>query len=240
MNWRCIYDPDMVTILRATYAAGHQIGNRMSLILSRSLHTETLTDGWGHDHSSQLTREDFDNQVEWVNDALEKVLGIRCVQNFCHDGAALTCTVCRPALFRPPYGEYDDENLQVLAARNFSAAVNWDHVSGSGTGTSLDASNAMYSQVATTYPTPHIVLQHEQDTGTPGMILPAAISQLKQAGYRLVTLSECLNIPPYQWVGQPQQRDVGRTRTIMSVFVADLPFAVYLDLRGQTWPGTAA
>lgn len=26
-NWRCIYDDDMVTELRATFAAGHQIGN---------------------------------------------------------------------------------------------------------------------------------------------------------------------------------------------------------------------
>jgi hypothetical protein len=57
MNWRCIYDPEMVDILRATYAAGHQIGNRK--------------------HGSQLARDDFDNQVEWVNEALEKILGIR-------------------------------------------------------------------------------------------------------------------------------------------------------------------
>ena len=81
MNWRCIYDPEMVDILRATYAAGHQIGNRKQvlplLLISPLLTAKFSLDGWGHDHGSQLARDDFDNQVEWVNEALEKILGIR-------------------------------------------------------------------------------------------------------------------------------------------------------------------
>ena len=81
MNWMCIYDPAMVDILRATYAAGHQIGNRkLSFVYSLRARPDILViDGWGHDHSSQLERADFDNQVEWVNEALEKILGVRYV-----------------------------------------------------------------------------------------------------------------------------------------------------------------
>ena len=35
-------------------------------------------------------------------------------------------------------------------------------------------------------------------------VLPFAISVLQQAGYRLVTLAECVGQNPYQWVGSPQ------------------------------------
>lgn len=173
MNYRCIYDPEMVDILRETYAAGHQIANH----------------GWSHDRSSLLSDEDFDEQVELVEEALIKILGIK------------------PAYFRPPYGDYDDANIATLAARNYSAVTNWNHVSGSGTGTSIPDSYAMYANLATQFPAPQMVLQHEQDQGSPNQILPQAITELKAAGYRLVSVEECLGIPAYQWVGAPQQRD---------------------------------
>lgn len=45
------------------------------------------------------------------------------------------------------------------------------------------------------------------------VIVPFAIKALKDAGYRLVTLAECLGKPAYQWQAAPQARDV---RTIFS------------------------
>lgn len=173
MNYRCIYDPDMVQELRNTYDAGHQIANH----------------GWGHDHSSQLTDDQFDDQVAWVEEALVKILGVV------------------PNHFRPPYGDYNDANLAVLTARNYSAAVLWDQVSGPGTGTSVDDSSAMYRRVAATFPQNHIVLNHEQDTAAITQIIPNAIRELQDAGYRLVTTAECLGVPAYQWVGEPEERD---------------------------------
>lgn len=146
----------------------------------------------GHDHSSQLTDEQFNNQVAWVEEALIKILGVVFVPNH----------------FRPPYGDFDDANIAVLSARNYSAAVIWDQVSGPATGTPVDASNQMYQRVAATFPQNHIVLNHEQDTVAITQIIPNAIRELQSAGYRLVTTSECLGVPAYQWVGQPQQRDV--------------------------------
>jgi peptidoglycan/xylan/chitin deacetylase (PgdA/CDA1 family) len=144
----------------------------------------------GHDHSSQLTDEQFNNQVAWVEEALIKILGVV------------------PNHFRPPYGDFDDANIAVLSARNYSAAVIWDQISGPATGTTVDASNQMYRTVAATFPQNHIVLQHEQDTVAITQIIPAAIRELQSAGYRLVTTSECLGVPAYQWVGEPLERDV--------------------------------
>lgn len=175
-NYRCIYDPEMVEVLRDTYAAGHQIGNH----------------GWGHDHSSLLSNDDFHYQVELVEEALIKILGIK------------------PAHFRFPYGDHSDDNLRALAARNYSAAVQWDRVAGSGTGTSIPDSQAMFAQLAHDFPNAHITLSHEQDTN-PYAFLADAIRELQAAGYKLVTASQCLGIPPYQWVGQPQQRDASWT-----------------------------
>ncbi|CAD6569047.1 MAG: Carbohydrate esterase 4 protein [Cyphobasidiales sp. Tagirdzhanova-0007] len=172
-NWDCIYDEDIVQTLRATYAAGHQIG----------IHT------WGHTHSADLTQEQFSNQLILLEDALVKILGVL------------------PAFYRPPYGEISDSNIAVLASRNYSAAIQWDDVSGPATGTSVQASNAMYAGKAATYPSPHLILDHEQDDVAITQIIPQALAELQRAGYKLVSVSECLDIPPYQWIGQPQARD---------------------------------
>lgn len=40
-------------------------------------------------------------------------------------------------------------------------------------------------------------------------VLPFAIKTLKEAGYSLVTVAECLGEKPYHSVGQPQERTVG-------------------------------
>lgn len=158
----------------------------------------------GHDHSSQLTDEQFNNQVAWVEEALIKILGVV------------------PNHFRPPYGDFDDANIAVLSQRNYSAAVIWDQVSGPATGTPVDASNAMYQRVAATFPQNHIVLNHEQDTVAITQIIPQAIRELQSAGYRLVTVSDCLGVPAYQWVGQPQQRDVS-----LNSFLGALPVQLF-------------
>jgi len=164
----------------------------------------------GHDHSSQLTDEQFNNQVAWVEEALIKILGVV------------------PNHFRPPYGDFDDANIAVLSSRNYSAAVIWDQISGPATGTSVDASNQMYQRVAGTFPQNHIVLNHEQDTVAITQIIPNAIRELQAAGYRLVTTSECLGVPAYQWVGQPLQRDVSRSYVFpfssSSILHRDTPF----------------
>lgn len=171
-NFRCLYDPAMVDILRRTYAAGHQIGSH----------------GWSHVYGSRISEEEFERQIRLVDEALEKILGIR------------------PAHYRPPFGDYDEDNLRVLASRNYSVVPLWDLVAGSGTGTSIPLTQQRYAEAAATYPTPHMALSHEQDVSAADY-LPGVVEQLTQAGYRLVTVAECIGVPAYQWVGEPQERD---------------------------------
>ena len=194
-NWDCIYDENIVETLRATYAAGHQIG----------IHT------WGHTHSADLTQAQFTEQLALIEEALVKILGVL------------------PAFYRPPYGEISDSNLEVLQGRNYTAAIQWDDVSGPTTGTSIQASNAMYAGKVLTYPTPHLILNHEQDTvrvsnvaaitampvnllvflqATISQVIPQAIAEMQKGGYNLVSVAECLGLPAYQWIGEPQPRDV--------------------------------
>ena len=111
-------------------------------------------DTWGHTHSADLTQEQFSNQLILLEDALVKILGVL------------------PAFYRPPYGEISDSNIAVLASRNYSAAIQWDDVSGPATGTSVQASNAMYAGKAATYPSPHLILDHEQDDVREQAFLP--------------------------------------------------------------------
>jgi len=40
-------------------------------------------------------------------------------------------------------------------------------------------------------------------------VLPHAIQTLQSAGYRLVTVAECVGEAPYSSVGQPQSKNVG-------------------------------
>ena len=54
-------------------------------------------------------------------------------------------------------------------------------------------------------------------------MLPYAISKLQGAGYRLVTIAECLGLPAYQSVGSPQTPDV-------SIFYVNEPSQSYKRL----------
>lgn len=40
-------------------------------------------------------------------------------------------------------------------------------------------------------------------------MIPGIISSLEDAGYRLVTVAECLGLEPYIWVQEPEERNVG-------------------------------
>lgn len=53
----------------------------------------------------------------------------------------------------------------------------------------------------------HIALNHETKRDTAQTVIPAAVKELKKKGYKLVFVSECLGIEPYQAVGKPKKRD---------------------------------
>lgn len=82
------------------------------------------------------------------------------------------------------------------------------HSSGDSLGASAQESINRYDEVASKHPSSILALNHETIASTSEQVVPYAIQRLQQAGYRLVTLAECLGQQPYQWVGEPQTRDV--------------------------------
>lgn len=66
----------------------------------------------------------------------------------------------------------------------------------------------MYRDLAARKPNTILALNHEVHQQSAQVVIPYAIDVLKKAGYRLVTLAECLGQPAYQFTGAPAARDV--------------------------------
>lgn len=84
---------------------------------------------------------------------------------------------------------------------------------------------ASYDALSKTYPKPHMSLSHgkslppfrprwlaktvptEVKTLTANQVMPVVVPKLLKAGYKLVTVAECLGLAPYQVVGKPSARD---------------------------------
>jgi len=60
-------------------------------------------------------------------------------------------------------------------------------------------------------------------------VLPYAIQTLQSAGYRLVTVAECVGEAPYSSVGQPKSRNVG-TFALVCRGTADEPITLTAGL----------
>jgi len=105
---------------------------------------------------------------------------------------------------RPPYGEYNDDVRSVAAQRGEKVVI-WDFDSGDSTGSTPAQSNQAYDDLAHSHPPSVLALNHETYESTATEVLPHAISVLKGAGYKLVTVAQCLGEQPYQKVGSPQK-----------------------------------
>lgn len=176
----CIYNQDISESLQQSYSEGHQVAS----------HT------WGHDDITKLTTAQLNNQMQLIEDALMKILGMK------------------PAMFRPPYGNFNNQALATIAQRNYSAVIIWDGISGASTGTSVQQSLSWYQGNAASYPNPHIILNHEQDNDALAQIYEPVLQMLTKAGYKLVTVAQCLNMAPYQSTSKLGTRDVSRRRYV--------------------------
>ncbi|KAI3620853.1 carbohydrate esterase family 4 protein [Moniliophthora roreri] len=143
---------------------------------------------WAHEHLTTLTATQIDSEMARVDLALQRIIGVT------------------PAFMRPPYGEYNDLVRQVSAARGQSL-VNWDFDSGDSVGATANKSKADYTKVINDHPSTIIALNHETVQSTPEDVIRTVIPQLKAAGYKLVTVAECLEMQPYQNVTNPQTPD---------------------------------
>ncbi|PWN46456.1 glycoside hydrolase/deacetylase [Violaceomyces palustris] len=171
-NFRCIYDTESVSALRYSYSRGHEI----------------CSHSWSHPHLSGATNEELDRQVQLVEDALYKILGVV------------------PSCFRPPYGEITDDQVKYLNDRWGLQVINWNYDTMDANGATVDYSLNVYRNLKA--PKHAIVLNHETVNTTANTVIPQAVKIVKQNGYSgSRTLSDTLGFNPYKVVGQRGKRD---------------------------------
>ncbi|KAJ6596020.1 carbohydrate esterase family 4 protein [Mycena sp. CBHHK59/15] len=137
---------------------------------------------WSHPHLTELNSTQITNELVELDTALYKILGIQ------------------PYFLRPPYGEYDDLVRQMAYQQN-KGLVLWDFDSGDSIGATLQESEAAYDNVTASHPPNLLALNHETEKTTAKNLTLYAITELKNAGYNLVTVAECLGLQPYSIVG---------------------------------------
>jgi peptidoglycan/xylan/chitin deacetylase (PgdA/CDA1 family) len=141
---------------------------------------------WAHKDLTTLTWDMIHDECWRVEQALLRLAGVY------------------PAFMRPPYGNYNDLVHQAATVRNQSLVL-WDLDAGDGLGKSPEESQGIYDEVISRHPSTILALNHETHERSAHQVLPYAIEHLKNAGYRLVTLAECVGQAPYQYVTNPQQ-----------------------------------
>ncbi|KAF9037615.1 carbohydrate esterase family 4 protein [Panaeolus papilionaceus] len=147
---------------------------------------------WAHSNLTTLNWDQIHHQMWLVEEALVKITG------------------ALPAFMRPPYGEHNQLVRDASGIRG-QTIVNWDFDSGDSAGLTAQQSIQRYKDVAQLKPNTVLALNHDTIQTTAQTVLPEAIKALKGAGYRLVTVAECLGMQPYQSVAPPQARDASWT-----------------------------
>ncbi|KAF8648431.1 hypothetical protein AX16_006294 [Volvariella volvacea WC 439] len=143
---------------------------------------------WSHGHLNTMNWDQLHDEFWRVEEALMKITG------------------AYPAFVRPPYGEYNDLVREVARVRGQDIVI-WDFDSGDSVGVPPAESIQRYLNVTVAHPSTILPLNHDPIATTVHEVIPTAIDILQAAGYRLVSLSECLGLPAYQWVEEPFPRD---------------------------------
>ncbi|KAG9085480.1 Carbohydrate esterase 4 protein, partial [Ceratobasidium sp. 370] len=136
---------------------------------------------WAHKDLTTLTWDQVHDEMWRVEQALQRITGVV------------------PAFMRPPYGNYNDNVRNVAGARGQKVTL-------SASATPAQ-SKQYYDQIIGEHPSTILALNHEVYETTAHQVVPYAIQKLQAAGYKLVTLAECLGEQPYQSVGTPGTPD---------------------------------
>ncbi|KAK0184713.1 carbohydrate esterase family 4 protein [Armillaria mellea] len=195
-----IYSQNIVEILDAKGVKGTFFvnGNNYGCIYNETERTaiqnayskghQIASHTWQHKDLATLTIDKVEKEFSLTDAALEKTLGVKV------------------AFMRPPYGSYNEGVLQVAAAHGQSV-VNWDFDSGDSVGEAVTDSETDYDKLVAKHPSTILTLNHETVETTSTTVLPHALDKLLGAGYKLVTVAECLGKPPYLNVGPPSVKD---------------------------------
>jgi peptidoglycan/xylan/chitin deacetylase (PgdA/CDA1 family) len=173
-NYDCIYSPKRVSDLKYAYSKGMQICS----------HTVS------HPHLNSLSDSQIDEQIQGVETALFKILGVV------------------PACIRPPYGEANQHVVDYLNNRWGYVVVNWNFDTQDADGATVKFSKSVINKIKA--PKHAIILMHETVDTTANSLFPYAISKAKSNGYstsNMYTVPAGLKFNGYKLVGQPSQRD---------------------------------
>jgi len=154
----------------------HAYNNNHTISVSPDKDLTTLS--WDHIH----------DELWKIELALEGILGVK------------------PALLRPRFGNYNDLVLQVAGVRGYKAVVLWDVDIGDSTGSAPAQSEKVIDDVVGLHPANLLIRADEVVKTTAEQVVPYALEKLGAPGYKLVGVSECLGIEPYQSV-QVKERD---------------------------------
>lgn len=122
-----------------------------------------------HPHLPQLSREKMVSQIEDCNNKVEKIIGKK------------------PLLFRPPYGDYNNELVEVTNELNMHC-IQWDV-------DSLDwkdpSPEEMVKRIKNKMKPGSIILMHNGAKNTPEA-LPKILETIATEGYKIVPISEII------------------------------------------------
>ncbi|KAG8891262.1 Carbohydrate esterase 4 protein, partial [Tulasnella sp. 408] len=162
--------------------------NEMRLKAALAAGHQIASHTWRHADLANLDRDEVKSEMTQLDDALVKILGVK------------------PAFVRPPYGSYNDLCRQV-AQENGQSIVQWDFDSGDSAGASASQIEDAYQDIVQRHPSTILTLNHETYETTV-QALNNALETLTGAGYRLVTVAECLGgLDPYVSRTVPAVRD---------------------------------
>ncbi|KAJ8516780.1 hypothetical protein ONZ45_g5924 [Pleurotus djamor] len=136
--------------------------------------------GWTHPDYTTLTRGQLDLELDRIELALRRIVGLK------------------PAFMRPPFGTYNDLVREVVAAHGQKIAE-WDFAPDPEAPTAEII--AAYDTLVGQHPDTILAVTHEILQEFSEVVVPHAIQKLSEAGYKLVTFSECIGERPYLWVG---------------------------------------
>lgn len=136
---------------------------------------------YNHYDLATLSKAKIQQQLDLLEEALLKIVGLV------------------PAYFRPPYGSYNTQALQVLANYSYNVFT-WDVDSGDADGESVSYSEKQYSQALTgNYPKPKLGLSHETIPTTSQKVVPYVQALAKKQGYKQMTVAECVGDTGAGW-----------------------------------------
>lgn len=152
---------------------------------------------WSHPDITKISDKELHKQLDLIEKAMIAITGYK------------------PKFFRPPYGNINKRNVDLLHKRGY-IIVSWDIDSGDALEVPIDKILARYDKWAKTCPLPHISLNHETHETTATKTIPHAVKILRKAGYKLVSVAECLGLGTsrkdwYTYVGKPKKRDASWT-----------------------------